>query len=159
MLHIVQFGKLASIIWRHILLELIERLPCQVGAVYQEEYTPCPTKLNQAIDAANRRIRLAAPRRHLDQCSRSILSKRAFKLGNSFYLAVTQSRVRQRRQTAQPGAQRIILLVGNILRSLSQPFCQRLRPVEGKDRTTARLRLEVTGKTRLDPRSFITERQ
>src|SRR2546422_5146355 len=99
MLHIVQFGKLASIIWRHILLELIERLPCQVGAVYQEEYTPCPTKLNQAIDTAHRCVRLAAPRRHLDQCPWSILSKRTFKLANSFYLAVTQLCMRQRRQT------------------------------------------------------------
>src|SRR5205085_11568862 len=74
-------------------------------AVHQEEYTPCPTKLNQAIDTAHRCVRLAAPRRHLDQCPWSILSKRAFKLGNSFYLAVTQPRVRQ---PAQPGTQRII---------------------------------------------------
>ena len=159
MLHIIQFGKLAPIVRRHVLLELIERLPCQIRAIHQEEHPFRSPELDQTIDTAHRRIGLAAARRHLNQGPWPVLSQRTFQVGNRLYLTIAQSRRWQGRHMAQASPQCIILLIGHLFRGLIQPRRQRFRSMEGKGRAAARHRVKVAGETRLDTCGFIGERE
>src|SRR5207247_10751433 len=120
-LHIVQFGKLAAIVGRHVLLKLIERLSGKIGAVDQEEYALRAAELNQTIDAAHRGIGLAAARCHLDQGAWPVLRKGVFQVSDCFDLAVTQPCMRQWWEATQSSAQRGVQFTGHILGSLLKP--------------------------------------
>ena len=67
MLDVVELGELAAVVGRDELLELLERLPAEVGAVDQEQDPPRVGELDQPVDRRDGREGLARAGRHLDQ--------------------------------------------------------------------------------------------
>ena len=74
-LDVVQLGELAAVVGRDVLLELLERLPAQVGAVDQEEDALRLAELDQPVDGGDGGEGLAAAGRHLDQGARPVLRR------------------------------------------------------------------------------------
>ncbi len=74
-LHVVQLAELAPVVGSYKLVELLESLPAQVVAVHQEQHPPCPGMFDQPVGEVDRREGLPAPRRHLDQGARMVLSE------------------------------------------------------------------------------------
>jgi hypothetical protein len=100
----VQLGELAPVTRHDVLLELAQRLPPEVGAIHEEEHTPRAAVLDEARDAADGGVGLAAAGRHLDERAWPIPRQRLLKAGDSLHLALAQPLRQQRGQAAQSRA-------------------------------------------------------
>ncbi len=105
-LDVVQLGELAAVVGRRVLLELLQRLAPEVGAVDQEQHALHAAELDHAVDGGDRRPRLAAAGRHLDQRSRPVVGQRLLQVADRPRLHVPQVRVMERRHRPQRRAQR-----------------------------------------------------
>ena len=149
-LDVVQLGKLAPVVRRDVLLELVERLPAQVRAIHQKQHALRAPEFDQPVDGRDRRERLAAAGRHLDERAWAILRERPFKIGHGLDLRAPQPGCDQRRHVLQASAQR---------HRLRGPLGQRLWPVKRKHAAAARVRVEHVRKKGLDAGAFVEERQ
>ncbi len=160
-LDVVELGEFPAVVRRRVLLELLERLPAQVGAVHEEEHPPGAAVLDQAIGRGDGGKRLAAPGGHLDEGAGAVLLERALEALDRPALDVPEARRQQLRQVLKPGAEgrgaAVQGMPGRELGRGPEPLGQRLGPVEVEDRPAAGLGIEAVGEAGLDARALIEE--
>lgn len=162
----VFLGELEIVVGRDILLEFLQGLVAEVAAVDQEQDPPGAGELDQPVEEIDRRVSLAGPCGHLDERARAVVPERLFQVVDGLDLGGPQALLVERRHVLQAGEKGIALVevLGHrplalpILPAL-QPLGQQLGPVEGEDRTRARLRVEAVGEARLHAGRLVGEWQ
>jgi hypothetical protein len=71
---------------RFELLELLQRLPAEVGAVDQKEHPPGAAELDESVDGVDSGEGLPRTGRHLNQSARPIRGQRLLQVGDCFDL-------------------------------------------------------------------------
>ena len=131
-LDIVGLGELAVGVGQVVLVELALGLFAKVVAVHNEQHAARIGVLDKAVGEGAGGVGLAGAGGHLDQRAGLILRERLLQAGDGFDLAIAHAGGDERRQLAQPGAQRV---------GFTQPFGEGFRLMEGEDIARARLRI------------------
>ena len=85
-LDVVQLGELAAVVGRDELLELLQRLVAEVGAVDEEEDAARAGELDQPVDEVDGGEGLAAAGGHLDQARGVVGGERLLEVADGFDL-------------------------------------------------------------------------
>ena len=149
-LHVVEFGELAPVVRRRVLLKLFFGLLAQVGPVYQKQHPPGVGELDKPVAGRNGGIGLAATRCHLDQRPGAVFPERCLESLNRLDLTIPQSLLDQRRHRPETRPERLRLLA---------PRFQGLGPVEGKHTAGAGVRVALVPEVGFNARAFISKGQ
>ena len=149
-------------------LELAQGLPSQVAAVHEEQHSPCPGVLDQAVCLVAGHEGLAASGGHLHQRPRPPRGQGLLQVPDGPLLHRPQARRVQRRHGLQSLAQVVSRQV--VTRCFTYPLwssTQRFggadprgecsRGMEGEDQTASRLRVQPVGELRLRAGTLVQE--
>jgi hypothetical protein len=154
MLDVVELGELAVHVRDGEALELLQRLPAEVGAVDEEEHASRAAVADQAVADVRRGVRLAGAGRHLDQRARAVVGEGVLEVVDRSCLGGPEVVGGQRRQVLKEVTQGAIAAPA-VLDSCGEG----LGPVKGEDVAACRLGVEGVREARLDPGRLVCERQ
>ena len=108
-LHVVELGELPSVVRSREALELLQRLPAEVGSVHQEQDSPGSSELHETISRERGEKGLAGTGRHLDQGAGTVLGERMFEVGDRDVLRWPEQPHFQRWHLSKARAERRLL--------------------------------------------------
>ena len=146
----VKLGKFTIIVIRQISHKFLLGLLAQILRINNKQNPFRVRVFQKPVNKRDRRKSLPRTRRHLNQRSRMIFSKRFIEIGNRLDLTITHPLNRQNRKFLKTIPQSIFLL---------HPFPKSFRFVKRKNRTRTRFLITVIGKARQFSGAFINKRQ